>query len=89
MVGKRLRRRLGPVSISCEEASITLHFAFDQISSPGNKVEYEIEATAPGSSAHNIEPAVRRLFSHTGFSWDSVAVPHAPAPEITQSSAQG
>lgn len=82
---KRLRRRLGPVSVPYEEAVVTLHLDIDQISSPGNKVDYVIEATAPGSTTHNIERALRQLFSHAGINWQPVTVPHSPAPEITLS----
>jgi hypothetical protein len=62
---KRLRRPLGPINVPYEEATVTLHFEFDQISSPGKRVDYEIEATAHGSSTHESERALRQLFSHT------------------------
>jgi chromosome partitioning protein len=71
---KRLRRRLGPVNVPFEEAVVALHFEFDRISSPGNTVDHEIEASAPASSAHNIERALRQFLSHTGISWQPVMV---------------
>jgi len=82
---KRVRRHLGPVNVPCEEAVVALHFEFDQISSPGNKVDYEIEASASGSSAHNIEYALRQLFSHGGINWQPVTVRQSPASAIMRS----
>jgi chromosome partitioning protein len=82
---KRLRRHLGPVNVPYEEAVVALHFEFDQISSPGNKVDYEIEASASGSSAHNIEYALRQLFSHAGINWQPVTVRQSPASALTRS----
>ena len=64
---KRLRRHLGPVLVPYEDAAVTLHFDFDQISSPGSKVDYEVEATATGS--HKSEDALRQLFLHAGIKW--------------------
>jgi chromosome partitioning protein len=76
---KRLRRHLGPINVPYEEGKVTLHFEFDRISSPGSKVDYEIEATASGSSAHESERALRQLFSHAGINWQPLMVPHWPA----------
>jgi hypothetical protein len=81
---KSLRRRLGPVNVPYEEAVVTLHFEFDCISSPGNKVDYEIEATAPGSSAHNIEFALRQVLSHARINWQPVTLQHSTAPATTR-----
>ena len=64
---KVLKRRLRPVNVAFEDSEIKLHFEFDEISSPGNKVDYEIEATATGPGSHNIESALHQVFSHTGF----------------------
>lgn len=79
---KSLRRRIGPVQVSCEESVVTLHFEFDQISGPGNKVDYEIEATAPGSSAHNIERALQQFLSQSGIDWQPVTMWNSPAPTM-------
>ena len=77
-------------SVPYEEAVVTLHFEFDQISSPGNKVDYEIEATAPGSSAHNIERALHQFLSHVGINSQPTTVRHTTEPAITNSAgAQG
>ena len=65
---KRLRRHLGPV--------LGLHFDFDKISSPGSKVDYEVETT------HENEDALRQLFLHAGIKWQPLTV-HWPAPAIT------
>ena len=81
---KVLKRRLGPVNVALEDAVVTLHFEFDQVSSPGNRFDYEIEATATGSGSHNIERALHQFFSHTGINWQSVTVPNSPAPAITR-----
>jgi len=56
---KRLRRHL---------AYEDLHFDFDKISSPGNKVDYEVEATATS------EDALRQLFLHAGIKWQPLTV---------------
>jgi cellulose biosynthesis protein BcsQ len=76
---KRLRRHLGPVNVGDEQAMVTLHFEFDQISRPGNKVDWEIEATAPVSSAPECERALHQLFSHTGINWQPLTVLAGPA----------
>jgi hypothetical protein len=87
---KRLRRHRGPINVPYEEAVVALHLEFDQISTPGNKVDYEIEASASGSSAHNIEYALRQLFSHAGINWQPVTVRQSPASAMTRSAgAQG
>ena len=65
---KRLRRHLGPV--------LGLHFDFDKISSPGSKVDYEVETTPEN------EDALRQLFLHAGIKWQPLTV-HWPAPAIT------
>jgi chromosome partitioning protein len=77
---KRLRRHLGPILVPYDKARVTLHFEFDQISGPGSKVDYEIEATATGLSAHNCEHALRQLFSHAGINWQPLTVRHWPVP---------
>jgi len=82
---KSLRRHLGPVLVPHEETTVTLHFEFDQISSPGSKVDYEIEAIATGSSTDKSEHALRQLFSHAGIKWQPLTVRHWPAPAITRS----
>jgi hypothetical protein len=76
---KRLRRHLGPVNVGYEQAMVTLHFEFDQISRPGNKVDCEIEATAPGTSSNECERALHHLFSHTGINWQPLTVLASPA----------
>ena len=73
---KRSRRHLGPVLVPYEEATVTLHFEFDRISSPGSKVDYEVEATATGSSTHKSEDALRQLFLHAGIKWQPLTVQH-------------
>ena len=70
---KRLRRHL-----VYKDAAVTLHFDFDKISSPGSKVDYEVEAT------HESEDALRQLFLHAGIKWQPVTVQHSPAPAITR-----
>src|SRR5688572_14583914 len=82
---KSLRRHLGPVLVPHGEAAVTLHFEFDQISSPGSKVDYEIEAIATRSEEHTSEHALRQLFSHAGIKWQPLTVRHWPAPAITRS----
>jgi hypothetical protein len=67
---KRLRRHLGPV--------LGLHFDFDKISSPGSKVDYEVEAT------HESEHALRQLFLDAGIKWQPVTVQHSTAPAMTR-----
>ena len=81
---KRLRRHLGPILVPNDEATVTLQFEFDQISGPGSKVDYEIEATATGLSAHKCEHALRQLFSHAGINWQPLTVRHMPVPAITR-----
>jgi chromosome partitioning protein len=71
---KRSRRHLGPILVPYDKASVTLHFDFDQISGPDRKVDYEIEATATGLSAHNCEHALRQLFSNAGVNWQPLTV---------------
>jgi cellulose biosynthesis protein BcsQ len=80
---KRLRRHLGPVNVPYQEGMVTLHFDFDQITSPGSKVDYEIEATATGSSAHQSEYAIQQIFSHAGISWQPLTVHHGQPASIT------
>src|SRR5262249_3221770 len=46
---KRLRRQAGPVLIPYDQAKVTIYFAFDRISGPGNEIEYEIDASLSGS----------------------------------------
>jgi chromosome partitioning protein len=82
---KHLRRHVGPVSVPYEEGMVTLHFEFDQITIPGGKVDYEIEATATGSSQNESERALRQLFSHAGIDWQSLSVGQLPMPAITPS----
>jgi hypothetical protein len=84
---KSLRRRLGPVNVPHDEAAVTLHLEFDQISSPGNKIDYEIEATARGSSTHDIELALQQILSHARINWQPVALQHSPVPAITRTAA--
>jgi hypothetical protein len=67
---KRLRRHLGPV--------LGLHFDFDKISSPGSKVDYEVETTPEN------EDALRQLFLHAGIKWQPLTVRDLPAPAITR-----
>jgi chromosome partitioning protein len=87
---KRLSCRLGPVNVPYEKAVVALHFEFDQISSPGNKVDYEIEATAHGSSAHNIERALHQFLSDVGINSQPMTVRPTTAPAIRSSAgAQG
>src|SRR5690349_6533564 len=66
---KRLRRQADPILIPYDQAKVTIQFAFDRIYSPGNEIEYEIDATLSGSSARNCEQAVFQLFSRAGISW--------------------
>jgi cellulose biosynthesis protein BcsQ len=77
---KRLRRRLGPVLIPYDKATVTLQFDLDQISSPDSKVDFEIEATATGLSARCCEQAVRQVFSHAGIQWQPLVDRHWPVP---------
>jgi chromosome partitioning protein len=79
---KRLRRHLGPVNVPYQEGMVTVNFEFDQISCPGSKVDYEIEATAIGSSAHESERALRQLFSHAGVHWQPSTVRLWPATPL-------
>jgi cellulose biosynthesis protein BcsQ len=76
----RLRRHMGPILVPHDKAKITLHFEFDQILGPGSKVDYEIEATATGLSAHNCENALRQLFSRAGINWQPSTVRRWPVP---------
>jgi cellulose biosynthesis protein BcsQ len=71
---RRLRRHLGPIVVRYDEGTVTLHLEFDQISSPLSKVDYAIEATATGLSAHKCEHALRQLFSHAGINWQALTV---------------
>jgi len=71
----RLRRHLGPILVPYDKGRVTLHFEFDQISGPGSKVDYEIEATATGLSAHNCEYALRQIFSQAGINWQPAEWP--------------
>src|SRR5262249_27756075 len=66
---RRLRRQLGSILVPYDNAIVTLHFEFDRISGPDNKVDYEIEITATGLNAHSCEPALRQLFSNAGLQW--------------------
>lgn len=75
---KRLRRHLGPVLLPHDDANVTLHFEFDQISGPGGQTDYEIEATANGTDALHCEEAVRHLFSQAGIHWQPLADRHLP-----------
>jgi cellulose biosynthesis protein BcsQ len=75
---KHLSRRLGPILVPYDNARVTLHFEFDQISGPGSRVDYEIEATASGSDAHHCENAVRQIFSHAGINWQPLMVRRWP-----------
>ena len=77
---KRLRRHLGPILVPFDKAKVTLNFDFDRISGPGCNVDYEIEATATGLSAHNSERALRQLFSHAGINWQPLTVRRWPVP---------
>jgi hypothetical protein len=70
---KRLRRHLGPLLVATDTAAITLQFEFDQISGPDGRVDYEIEASASGSSADNCEHALRELFSQAGIHWQPLS----------------
>jgi cellulose biosynthesis protein BcsQ len=72
---KRLRRHLGPVLVPSDETGVMLHFDFDQITGPGSKVDYEIEATATGSNAQNCEIGLRQLLFRAGIAWQPLAVP--------------
>jgi hypothetical protein len=76
---KRSRRHLGPILFPYEKTTVTLHFELDQISGPGSQVDYEIEATATGLSAHNCEHALRQFFSQAGVNWQPLTVRHWPA----------
>jgi chromosome partitioning protein len=76
---KRSRRHLGPILFPYEKTTVTLHFELDQISGPGSQVDYEIEATATGLSAHNCEHALRQFFSRAGINWQPLTVRHWPA----------
>jgi hypothetical protein len=51
---------------------LTMQFEFDQISGPGSDVDYEIEATVSGLSAHNSEHTLRQLFARAGINWQPV-----------------
>jgi cellulose biosynthesis protein BcsQ len=84
---KCLRRQLGPVNVPYQEGMVILHFDFDQITSPGNKVDYEIEATATGPSAHQGERALQQVFSHAGINWKPLTVRQWPPTSITNSTA--
>jgi len=75
---RRLRRPLGPILVPHDNATVTLHFEFDRISGPDNKVEYEIEITATGLNAHSCEPALRQLFSNAGIQWPPTTDRHSP-----------
>ena len=75
---KRLRRQAGPILIPYDQAKVTIHFAFDRICSPGNEIEYQIDATLSGSSARNCEQAVFQLFSRAGISWHPLTVRRLP-----------
>jgi hypothetical protein len=77
---KHLSRRLGPVLVPYDNATVTLHFEFDQISGPGSKVDYEIEATVTGLDARHCEHALRRVFSHAGINWQPLMVRRWPVP---------
>jgi len=77
---KLLRRHLGPILVPYDKATVTLHFECNQISGPDSKVDYEIEATATGLSAHNSEHALRQLFSHAGINWQPLTVGHWAVP---------
>jgi cellulose biosynthesis protein BcsQ len=77
---KRIRWRLGPVHVPYDQETVTLHFEFDQISSPG-RVDYEIEVTAAGFSTHKSERVLRQLFSHAGINWQ----PQMPVPGTARS----
>jgi hypothetical protein len=77
---KHLSRRLGPVLVPYDNTRVTMHFDFDQISGPGSKVDYEIEATATGSDAHHCEHALRQVFSHAGIDWQPSTVRRWPVP---------
>jgi hypothetical protein len=78
---KRLRRHIGPVVVSQDKASVTLHFGFDRITGPDTKVDYQIEATSTGLSAGIFEQALRRLFSHAGIDWQPLTNRHKPVSE--------
>jgi cellulose biosynthesis protein BcsQ len=82
---KRLRRHLGPILVPYDEATVALHFEFDQISSPNNNVDYEIEATATGLSAHKCEHALRQFFSHPGVNTQALTIKDWPVPAESQS----
>ena len=75
---RRLRRPLGPILVPHDNATVTLHFEFDRISGPDNKVDYEIEITATGLNAHSCEPALRQLFSNAGIQWPPTTDRHSP-----------
>jgi cellulose biosynthesis protein BcsQ len=77
---KHLSRHLGPILVPYDDTRVTLHFEFDQISGPGSKVDYEIEATATGSDAHHCEHALRQIFSHAGINWQPLMVRRWPVP---------
>ena len=77
---KRLHRHLGPILVPYDKARVMLHFEFDQISGPDSKVDYEIEATATGLSAHDFEHALRQLFSHAGINWQPLTARDWPVP---------
>ena len=77
---KHLSRRLGPVLVPYDNATVTLHFEFDQISGPDSKVDYEIEATVTGLDARHCEHALRRVFSHAGINWQPLMVRRWPVP---------
>jgi cellulose biosynthesis protein BcsQ len=84
---KRLRRHLGPVNVPYQEGMVTLHFEFDQITSPGSKVDYEIEATATGANTHQSECALRQVLSQAGINCQPLTVAHRPPPQMTYLSA--
>jgi cellulose biosynthesis protein BcsQ len=75
---RRLRRPLCPILVPHDNATVTLHFEFDRISGPDNKVDYEIEITATGLNAHSCEPALRQLFSNAGIQWPPTTHRHSP-----------
>jgi cellulose biosynthesis protein BcsQ len=81
---KRLRRKFGPIHFPYDRARLTLHFDFDQISGPGSKVDYEIEATATGLSPDRCEHALRQLFSNAKADWQPLKILRWPVPTTAQ-----
>ncbi len=77
---KRLRQHVGPILFTYDRTTVTLHFAFDQINGPGNKVTYEIEAMATGLIGHDFEHLLRPLFSRAGVTWQPLTVWRWPVP---------